>query len=221
MAAGAARRRRRGALILGCALLAAATFGAGCGDGSEGPSFRATLPSGTATPRPVPTSTPLPPPSAANPFKGSAQVDDATGDVDGQGDIPPGIDLRAVRIMPSESQLVFTWYPTETAQTSVGAGNTAGWTVELANGDQPVYDVTVRVVDKEWDILIVDRATGEETKHRIASIYRDRIEVPYPASQLRKLDPAFSWTARAEWTDGAGNVWVDRVPDGEARATFP
>lgn len=207
------RWRLVASLLLVCMLLAA------CGGDDDSGSSKGTPPA-TVAPTKAP-STPLPQPDASNPFRGEARINDAAGDVEGTGAVPPGIDLTGVRIIPSEKQLVFIWYTANRAERTIPDGATSSWIVELSNGDVPVYDITFQAAGSEWDILVHDRATGEETKHRIGSIYNDRLDVPYPASKLDKLQPTFNWSARSSYTDASGNTWSDAVPDGGGRAPFP
>ncbi|HEX5164728.1 MAG TPA: hypothetical protein VFV93_04970 [Thermomicrobiales bacterium] len=208
-------RRLFAGLLLACLLLAACG-----GDDDSGPSSTR---KGTAVPTLPPTQVPataLPSPSASNPFRGDSRVNDAGGDVSGSGEAPPGIDLTGVRVVPSEDQLVIIWYTAQRAERTVPDGATASWTVALSNGDIPAYDITFKVSGKEWDILVLDHATGEETKHRIGSIYNDRLDVPYPASKLDNLQPTFTWTAASSYTDATGATWTDTVPD-QGSASFP
>ena len=212
------RLRRTGSRLAGCLLLVA-LVSAGCG-GEEDSPIR-TPDRSAQQPTVAPTATPMPPPAGGNPFRGTASIDDPAGDVEGSGNTPPGIDLTGAQIVSSGSNLVFIWYTTEKAETRIDDGATAAWVFELANGDQPVYDITFQVSGKEWDILVVDRVTGEETKHRIGSIYVDRLDVPYPSTDLPSLPPTFTWTARSHYTDASGATWSDRIPDDGRRLPYP
>lgn len=73
---------------------------------------------------------------------------------------------------------------------------------------------------KEWDTLVLDRETGEETKHRIGSVYRDRLDVPYPAEKLTSLQPTFTWSARSHYIDASGETWTDAIPNDGSRSPF-
>jgi hypothetical protein len=199
-------------------LLALATVACGGDDG--GRRMRLATP-GTREPTVAPTSTALPPPSSGNPYVGQSYIIDPGGDVDGSGDPPPGIDLIGARVVSSGANLVFIWYTAMQAEIQIADGATATWTFELSNGDIPVYDIRFQVTGKEWDIVLVDRETGDETLHRIGSIYRDRLDVPYPATELDRLPANFNWTARSQFTDATGQTWSDVVPDDGSRVPFP
>ncbi len=215
------RQRLVEANYLIASLLVAIVLTGACGGDEVAVHSSTETTSNAESPAAIPASTPLPGPSEGNPFRGSAQVADAMGDVDGTGDGPPGIDLVGARVVSSERQLVFIWYTAVRAATSVDAAATASWKIELANGDTPAYDVTFQVSGKEWDILILDRETNEETKHRIGSIYNDRLDVPYPANKLDKLQPTFSWTASSHFVDASGASWTDRTPDDGSMLAYP
>jgi hypothetical protein len=201
-------------LLLSCLLLAACG-----GDDDDSSSTR----KGTAPPTLPPTQVPataLPSPSFSNPFRGDSRVSDPAGDVTGAGEAPAGIDLTGARVVPTGDQLVIIWYTAQRAERTIPDGATASWTVALSNGDVPAYDITFKLTGRAWDILILDHATGEETKHRIGSIYNDRLDVPYPATKLDKLQPSFTWTAGSSYTDPTGATWTDIVPD-DGPASFP
>jgi hypothetical protein len=216
---GTFRRRLRetGSRLAGCLLLVG-LVAAGCG-GEDAP---VRTPDRSAIqPTTAPTTTPFPPPEGSNPFVGTVNIADAVGDVAGSGDTPPGIDLTGARIVSSKGNLILMWYTSEKADIRIDDGATAAWVFELANGDQPVYDVTFQVSGKEWDILLLDHETGEEIKHRIGSIYPDHLDVPYPARDLPKLQPSFTWTARSHFTDATGATWSDQIPDDGRRLPYP
>lgn len=204
----------------GCLLLLVLIVAA-CGGSEAGSSESDTPVPATPSSEPSVVATAPPAPDDTNPFVGTSQLSDATDDVDGPDNAPPGVELTGVRVIGSAGQLVMTWYTTETAEIRIDEGATAAWVIELANGDAPAYDITFQVAGKEWDILVLDRATGEETKHRIGSIYRDRLEVPYPAEKLTGLEPTFTWTARSNYADASGATWTDTVPDDGGRVAFP
>jgi hypothetical protein len=212
------RLRKMGSRLAGCLLLVVLAT-AGCG-GEEDSPIR-TPDRSAQQPTSAPTTTPFPPPEGSNHFIGTVNMADPTGDVEGSGETPAGIDLTGARIVSSKGNLILMWYTSEQASTRIDVGETARWVFELSNGDQPVYDITFQVTGKEWDILFLDRETGEETKHRIGSVYRDRLDVPYPARDLPKLQPSFTWTARSHYTDATGATWDDVIPDDGGRLPYP
>jgi hypothetical protein len=202
---------------------------AGCG--GEGVSAPTAQPTASPVPTPAPAAPtaasqlpatdagPTPsPPVHSDALVGSSRTESAAGTVRGDdGETPdvdlPGIDLLAVEVEGSGTELWVYWYTAQTAPTGAEAGQTIVWAVEIWMDGQPLYDLVVRWTHNARQILIVDRETGEEDVLRLASVFADRVEAPYWGYLLPKITGPFQWIAYASWTDETGQTWMDRAPD--------
>ena len=74
------------------------------------------------------------------------------------------------------------------------------------------YQLVVQLAGADWSIYVEDVTTGDEIHFRLASLYADRVEAPFPASSLPRLTGSFTWLAEVTWTTPDGTTWFDRAP---------
>lgn len=149
---------------------------------------------------------------------GSVRVDDPLGDViapDGasESELPAGLDITGSSLEGDGSRLMATWYLPDQSVRRLDDGSRLAWVISIWQDEQPLYQLTVALDGRDWSIYVLDADTGDRAHFRLASLYVDRVEAPFPAHVLTKITGPFAWQAEVTWKAPDGSVWIDRAPE--------
>lgn len=153
----------------------------------------------------------------------ASQKDGIRDVADGNGNKPPtklsGMDLVAVRLEMTDSDLKVTFQSNDTFPTSIRAGTSMLWQIEAWSKDKAQgYYLGAKLVESNWFVFIFNLQTASNEYVQIPSVSAKSLVANFPLQRLPNLVAPFTWSATSEY-DGK---WRDNIPDvGEAYFPAP
>jgi hypothetical protein len=128
-----------------------------------------------------------------------------------------GIDLIGLKLEVIESNLRVTFEANESIPTSIPAGESALWQVEVLSGDKTQgYLLGAKLVGAKWEAFIFNSKTATNVYVHNLAVDDKKLVANFPLNQLPNLIPPFTWSASTEYSGKLG----DKVPN-EGQASFP
>jgi hypothetical protein len=150
-----------------------------------------------------------------------SQSDDANDVADGNGRKPPtklaGIDLMAVQLEKTNSEMIATFTANTAFAHSLPSGRSAIWQISICGADGNKCNLLgAKLIGSEWTAFVFDMTTNRNVYVQKPTVTGNTLVVSFPLSNLPNLRIPSNWWAAAEY-DGK---WEDRVPN-KNEAKFP
>lgn len=201
-----------------CFILILANYACVSNENRNGNSNNAASGNQSTRPAPTPVPTVTPAPIAAL----LVSEDDAYNDViDGDGRKPsttlPGIDLVAVQLEKTGSEIKATFKASNPFPGRLPSGTSAIWQISICGADGNKCNLLgAKLIASEWTAFIYDMTTNRNLYVQKPTVSGNNLSVGFPLSDLPNLRMPSNWWADSEYN----GKWEDRVPD-KNEAKFP